>query len=217
MAWIMPCLTCIAPVKTAYNIAKSYNNKPAYSGKVKFYLIDDYADHSCTYLSNWAANNNIGPDILTVFDNAPGGTVIKEDDYGGTGMPHIAIVGGADHRIFFNKHNFDADDPAGIESAIYHALTPASVTTITESQLGTVIFPNPAGNTLSIKYNLDNSAQVSFEIIDIIGKRVFYSSTTSSQGINNETIDIGHLTGGTYFMHIKRDNQKEVLKFNTIK
>jgi len=217
LAWIMPCLTCVAPVKTAYNIAKSYNNKPGYAGKVKFYLIDDVADHNCTYLSNWASNNNIGPDILSVFDNAPGGTVIKEADYGGTGMPHIAIVGGSDHRIFFNKHNADANDPTGIEYAIYSALTPASVTSSTETGSEAVIFPNPANNKLSIKYRIDHTAQVIFEIVDIVGRQLSYLSTTSNRGLNNETIDIGHLTSGTYFIQIKRNDQKEILKFNVVK
>ncbi len=217
LAWIMPCLTCVAPVKTAYNIAKSYNSKPGYAGKVKFYLVDDFADHNCTYLSNWASNNNIGPDILSVFDNAPGGMVIKEDDYGGTGMPHIAIVGGSDHRIFFNKHNADANDPTGIEFAIYSALTPVSVTTTTGAGSETVISPNPANNNLSIKYSADNAAPVIFEIVDIAGRQMSYLSIISGQGVNNETIDIGHLANGTYFMQIKRNDQKEILKFNVIK
>jgi hypothetical protein len=217
LAWVMPCLTCIAPVKTAYNIAKSYNNKPAYAGKVKFYLIDDFADHSCTYLSNWASNNNIGPDILTVFDNAPGGTVIKEDDYGGSGMPHVAIVGGSDHRIFFNKHNDDANDPSGIEYAIFRALTPASVTTANESADETIVFPNPANNKLTIKYSMNNTERVIFEIVDIVGRQVSYTSTTSNPGVNNETIDVGHLTNGTYFLQIKENNHKEILKFSVIK
>lgn len=217
LAWVMPCAACVAPTKTAYSIAKGYNSKPGYAGHVKFYLIDDLGNHNCTYLSNWASNYNIGPDILTVFDNAPGGSVIDEDDYGGTGMPHIAIVGGTDHKIFFNKFNASANDPAGIESALYLALTPASVGGTASAGTKTTVFPNPAQSTLNVAYKAENTGAVVFEIIDITGRRVAHTYETYTPGVNNETIDVGHLANGTYFLLIKGNSAKETLKFNILR
>lgn len=217
LAWIMPCLSCTGPVKTAYNIAKSYNSKPAYAGRVKFYLIDDFGDQNCTYLSNWATNNNIGPDILSVFDNAPGGNIIKEDDYGGTGMPHICIVGGTDHKIFFNKFNSDADDPGGIEYAIFSALTPTSVDDDLMKNPVVELYPNPSSNVINLDYTMNIPNIVTLEIHDVVGKKVFTETKVAHSGKNSREINIDNLLNGTYFIVLKSNDFTKTLRFNITK
>lgn len=217
LAWIMPCLTCVAPVKTAYNIAKAYNAKPEYAGRVKFYLIDDLADQNCSYLANWASNNNIGPANMDVFENAPSGDAIDEDNYGGTGMPHICIVGGTSHKIFFNKFNDAANDPSGIESAIFNALTPASTEDLVKGAVDYNLYPNPARGSLHLDFTLQRDQTVGIDVFDVVGKKVLSDTRSGHAGKNNEVINVNALQPGVYNMHLKTGNAKAILQFTISK
>ena len=107
LTWIMPCGMCDAGAKQAYDAAQSFAT--SHPGKVAYYLIDDFGNTSCAQIATFATSNNIGPANLTMFDNT--GIPIDEDDYGGSGMPHVAVIG-PDHQIYFNKLNGQAADQA---------------------------------------------------------------------------------------------------------
>jgi hypothetical protein len=63
------------------------------------------------------------------------------------------------------------------------------------------LFPNPAQNTLSIKYPGNQLENVTLEILTSLGQLVYTKSI-----ISNETIDISNLSNGLYFVHLKGNN-----------
>ena len=105
-AWVMPCGSCVGPSTTAYNVVQSFATSNP--GQVLFYLADDLGDASCSTLTSWINSNSIGNTAnMTIFSNS--GNVISEANFGGTGMPHIVVMGGTDHKIYFNKKNSQAN------------------------------------------------------------------------------------------------------------
>ncbi len=64
-------------------------------------------------------------------------------------------------------------------------------------------YPNPTNGMTTVKYELENGAQVSFEMIDVTGKKVL-SSTEGNKTAGVHTIDINtdKLNAGIYFYSI---------------
>jgi hypothetical protein len=101
--WVMPCGPCILPSKTAYNIYKSYQT--SHPGKVVYYLCDDLANNTCTEIQAWATTNKFFD--VPVFSDPS----ISMYDYGGPGMPKIAIVAGSNHKVYNTQENtFDTQE-----------------------------------------------------------------------------------------------------------
>jgi len=110
MAWVMPCGTCVADPLATLSIVQSYNS--SHPEQVVFYLVDDYANTSCSGLDAWAVFYGLGG--ATKFSDP----AISMSDYGVDGMPKIVVLGGEDHRVYFNK-NSSID---GVQDAINQAL-----------------------------------------------------------------------------------------------
>ncbi len=80
IAWVMPCGACAIYGKYAYDAAYSF--ALSHPGSVDFYLVDDYANTSCSNLVNWGNSNqmplntdiiiggNIGKNKLTPNEDA---------------------------------------------------------------------------------------------------------------------------------------------------
>ncbi len=62
------------------------------------------------------------------------------------------------------------------------------------------IFPMPASETLTIKWN-DSYANLRFELYDLTGKRVILRTID-----NNETIGVNHLSGGMYLYKLSNND-----------
>jgi hypothetical protein len=147
MVWVMPCGSCINGAKAAYNAAQGFAT--SHPGKVVYYLADDMGDATCADLNSWITSNSIGnTSNMTIFSNA--GNVIKESDFGGSGMPHVAVIGGgAQHKIYFNKMNGAANDQAGITSAITSAIAGSNVEQ-TANVVRFSISPNPSKESITV-------------------------------------------------------------------
>ena len=189
--WVMPCSSCIGPSLTAYNIAQSYATSNP--GVVEFYLIDDVGNTNCTTLSNWANSNSIGPN-MTVFSTSS----IVETNYGGTGMPHIAIVGGSNHQIYFNQFNSAAGDVTGIQNAINSALAALGLKQEMIPQNKISISPNPANDVLVVSAEFQSNGNSIATIFDINGQAVLEDAFQSGEN----RIDILKLPSGIYFLKI---------------
>jgi hypothetical protein len=195
MVWVMPCGSCINGAKAAYNTVQSYASTNP--GKVLLYLADDNGDDNCTALSSWISSNNIGTNITT-FSNA--GNVIKESDFGGSGMPHVAVMAGADHKIYFNKLNAAANDPTGIQNAINSAIAALNVTE-TAGLTAFTVSPNPVAETMNIKCGVAIKEVV---ITDMAGQVVKLQAFTKAQ--MNPVIDMNSIAAGTYIISVTDAN-----------
>lgn len=197
MVWVMPCGACVGGASAAFNAVQSFAS--SHPGKVVYYIADDLGDATCSDLNTWITSSSIG-DIskMTVFGNS--GNVIKESDFGGTGMPHVVVMGGTDHKIYYNKKNGATNDLAGIKGAINAALTPAGISAI-ENAVGFSISPNPVSATFTVNYA---KPVENVKVLSVSGQVIKEANFTG--GAINPSIDLAGVAAGIYSVTIT-DNE----------
>lgn len=188
ITWIMPCAPCISPTVSSFLATTSFDQE-----KVKFLLVDDYANTSCSQLQTWASNYQMGG--VTTFSSPQ----ISMSDYGGDGMPKTVVVGCNSRKVYFNR-NFDQNNSTdGLEEAIGLAVSEcetSSVKTIAVEDRSRV-YPNPSTNN-QITITSVKQKQVSFTIVNVLGEVVMMQENVAS----GSQIDISHLSKGNYFINI---------------
>jgi len=185
IAWVMPCVSCIADPVAAYSITKDYNPE-----KVKYLMVDDYADHDCSVIQTWSENYQMGD--VTKFSNS----AITMSDYGVDGMPKIVVLGCKSHKIFYNENS----SSEGIKEAIDLALEECSNTSIIDNgdvsaeDLKLSIFPNPTHESLTINSQYQEAFPI--KVFNSLGKLVFQRENFHS----TLSIDVSDFTEGLYFL-----------------
>jgi len=208
LVWIMPCGTCINDALGAYNAVQSF--AAANPGKVLYYLIDDLGDAGCSTLSGWATTNGIDVSKITIFSNS--GNTIKESDFGGGGMPHVAIIGGIDHKIYLNILDGSNNETA-FKNAINSAIT-TKVLPLEKKKANISVYPNPAKNNISIHYRLDNEEEIEISVFNTVGTEVTKVHMLQSAGQHQTNVNLNNaLSSGVYFMQLKKEGQTTVVKF----
>jgi hypothetical protein len=190
IAWVMPCVSCIQHPLETYQIVQQYDQE-----KVKFLMVDDYADHDCSDIQTWSENYQMGN--CTKFVN----TAITMSDYGVDGMPKIVVTGCKSHKVFFNKNS----SSTGVKAAIDEAIAECNSTSVSESlelssQLN--LFPNPARQKIYVSID-DQSNLLSITIRNLLGLEVFKLEHHNP----SNPIDISSLAEGIYVTHIISDNR----------
>lgn len=203
LAWVMPCGSCVGPSTTAFNAVQTA--VATHPGKVRFYMADDLGDASCSSLSSWVTSSSIGATTdMTIFSNA--GNVISEADYGGTGMPHIVVMGGSAHKIFFNKKNSASNDPTGITNAINSAIGATAIGEI--NKVPFTIAPNPASNNMTI-----TCARAIEQVVIIAADGTVAKQINYPKGKLNPQVDLSSLAGGIYTIKVQdADNNTGIQK-----
>ena len=185
IAWVMPCVSCISDPVAAYSITQDYN-----PDKVKFFMVDDYADHDCSVIQTWSENYQMG-DVVK-FSNV----AISMSDYGVDGMPKIVVLGCNTHKVFYNENS----SSEGIKDAIDLALEECSNTSIIDYEtypavdLNLTVYPNPVSQELTIdsKYK----EPFSMSIVNAQGKVVYKTDNFFSKAV----IDVSNFSEGVYFL-----------------
>ncbi|MBL7681894.1 MAG: T9SS type A sorting domain-containing protein [Flavipsychrobacter sp.] len=204
LVWVMPCGSCINGAKAAYNAAQSFAT--SHPGKVLYYMADDLGDATCSDLSTWITSNSIGNvSNMTLFSNA--GNVIKESDFGGTGMPHVVVIGGTDHKIYYNKKNSATNDLSGITTAINSAI--AGTTGIAEvvNEISFGVSPNPAQSTITIT---STNAIKKVVVMSMSGQVM--KEETYANGKINPTISLSALATGVYSIKVTDITNKSAVE-----
>lgn len=76
------------------------------------------------------------------------------------------------------------------------------------------LFPNPASEKLTISFDLKNPEDVSFTVLDEIGKtQLLRKKETYAVGKNSSTIDVDKLAPGVYLLKLETQNSIEVKRF----
>jgi len=79
------------------------------------------------------------------------------------------------------------------------------------------LFPNPSNGQINVRYELRNSAEVRIDIFDISGRLIAGNSYGQrSQGLNNETFDLGSVSSGMYFINVSIDDQRYTEKLQIL-
>ena len=196
IAWVMPCGPCATYTLPAYSAVQSFNL--SHPDRVDFYLVDDFANTACPTLVNWGNSNNMP--ISTVFSS----NLISMSDYGSNGMPKVVVLGGTSHSVYYNENdnkiNFN-----GVQSAINNALSSSvNINYKPVNNLSLSVFPNPTNNFLNISHDTNNSDSFIYEIVNVLGETVYYSTQTefSANSINIQNIDVSKLNNGVYFLNL---------------
>ncbi len=191
--WVMPCGSCVAPSKTAYEVVQGYAE--SHPGKVLYYLADDIGDASCSNLSSWIHNNNIGDTLkMTLFSNS--GNLINENDFGGSGMPHTVVIGGKDATLYFNQKNGNANTAQGLQAAINDALGGTAAREV-HAPVSFTMIPNPATSSLSI------TCEVAIEQVTLMtmtGQVI--QQVRFPKGTLNPSITLAGLATGLYLVRL---------------
>lgn len=187
IAWVMPCLTCITDPLAAFAEVQNYSS--SHPDKVRFYMVDDYANTSCSTLSSWAVN--YGMDNCVKFSDPS----ISMSDYGVNGMPKIVVLAGLDHKVYFNENS----SHQGIDVAISQAVNSTEIVESTNSDFELKIYPNPSKNNLNIELNNKVYNEFKFEIINILGESISVSNNPFIVE-NKVNIDISSLKNGVYIL-----------------
>ena len=187
IAWVMPCLTCITDPLAAFAEVQNYSS--SHPDKVRFYMVDDYANTSCSTLSSWAVN--YGMDNCVKFSDPS----ISMSDYGVNGMPKIVVLAGLDHKVYFNENS----SHQGIDVAISQAVNSTEIVESTNSDFELKIYPNPSKNNLNIELSNKVYNEFKFEIINILGESISVSNNPVIDE-NKVNIDISSLKNGVYIL-----------------
>jgi hypothetical protein len=203
--WVMPCISCKNGAKAAYDAVQSFST--SHPGRVLSYLADDLGDASCTTLSGWVTSNSIGATSnMTIFSNA--GNVIDENDFGGTGMPHVVVMGGADHHIYYNQKNSLTNDLTGITNAINSALATTGASELLSKEQFAVS-PNPATNVLRIS---SPKPIIEIAITTVAGQLI--SNQVFEKGTTNASVGVATLAPGLYLVKVvDAEGKSSIQKF----
>jgi hypothetical protein len=202
--WVMPCSACIPASVSAYNIVQSYS-----SSQVVLYLIDDVGNATCSTLNNWANANGIATGT-TVFNNS--GTPINQAYYGGSGMPHVTVVG-PDHQIYFNGLSGAANNPTGITNGINQALLANGITLVENNFFN--LFVVVKSEVINVKYSLNESSNVTLTMFNMMGQNIgIQEPGKQATGEYTADFDLSSVGEGIYFIRLSTENKSQTVKFS---
>lgn len=194
ICWVMPCGACTGPALTDYNVVNSYQTSNP--NTVFLYLVDDYANTSCTSLNSWANTNGISatPNSLRFSNSA-----IDMMDYGSTGMPKTVVIGGPNHTVFYNANN--SVNVTALQNAINSAISATGINAPAAGLSSLNVYPSPARDRIEVKVGMAKSSQVQIQLFGMDGNLV--------REIYNGKLDAGEqtipynsatLSAGTYLL-----------------
>jgi len=75
-----------------------------------------------------------------------------------------------------------------------------------------VVYPNPlrSGQDLKVKYESSKIGRVSFSLFNAEGKRMTNTILSVNEGTNDLSLNVGHLTSGTYYLSTNLSNSKRI-------
>lgn len=204
ITWVMPCGACIGVASSASNTVAGYASSNP--GGVLFYLVDDFANTTCSSLSSWASTNSITPDAT--FSNA----AVKISDYGSYGMQKTVVLGGASHTVYYNV--VGVVNTANMQTAINSALAATGINDTPEIDFQLKAFPNPVADKLSVSYLLKQPDNVKLEVVNMLGEKV-KEITNGKQTAGQHDIMVGteDLNTGVYFLKVSSNDFSQLVKF----
>ncbi len=174
--------------------------------------------NGCSAIEEFTIEEN--PEIFYSIDN-----VTNEMDTAGNGAIEITVSGGSMPFEFDWKNNGVStstdEDPNDLPAGTYVCeITDANgcviiteevivddIVNVLETEWANQIkvFPNPVQDLLYIDFNLNDPLEVSLEIFDIRGVRV-YKQSASTNNYENEVLDLSQLTTGVYTLRISSED-----------
>ncbi|HIA37785.1 MAG TPA: T9SS type A sorting domain-containing protein [Flavobacteriales bacterium] len=181
-----------------------------FPGKVRFYHFGFDDAYLCSQITTWVISNGFNS---TPFDSG----AYQVAYYGGMAMPTVAVVGGPSHEVLFlNNTGFSTSDTGLIANAIrsFYGVPIVGLNGMSTNISHLQLSPNPTEDFVNLKFQLNHSAVLQIDIIDIMGKiRQEVINANYLPGEFNQKIDITSLHRGLYFLRFKSNGKEEYYKF----
>ncbi len=104
-------------------------------------------------------------------------------------------------------------DPLSINALVLHA-APASAQKIESAQMGLQVYPNPSSGALTIRFNLEKTAEVQMELYNGNGQKMAtFSHAQSHAGLNYIEANLSDYPSGFYWITIRSGDFTETRKF----
>ena len=153
------------------------------------------------------SNKQLG--FYRLYTTEPNGTgtqmsYIKNDLSGAAFYTKFDRYNSPTDRYFSNVHYYSATQSDCFE--IYGMFSQTNNRSISEGENGAKLFqnyPNPSNGMTMVKYSLENQANVSFELMDVTGKKVIsLNEGNRSAGTHSIEINTAELNAGIYFYSV---------------
>ena len=207
LCWVMPCSSCIPTTLTTYNVVHSFD--ATYPGRVHLYIVDDYANTSCSSLTSWCTAN--GFTNSTKFSNAS----IKISDYGTAAMPKVVVVGNYTHHVYYNANT--NVNIGLLTTAITSALQDFSVGIKTpESKEITTIktYPNPVNDQVSLAFSIGKSSSLAVSVYNYLGHQAVKTRKYEfDPGEHTISVNTSALENGIYYARFQTESGIKTAKF----
>jgi hypothetical protein len=196
-------MTSCSPCVTAGGVLETMKADllAEFPGMVKSYAFGYSNSYNCTTVNNWVNTNG-----FTSIPSDSGATQVAY--YGGMGMPTIVILGGGvSHTVLGSPYlGFSTSDTTSMATNIRNFLNGTGINENTNALTQLSVFPNPANQEIHVSFNLEKSANVNVEILDLTGRMLYTSlSENTSSGTVNKIITTNTIAEGSYIVRINVD------------
>lgn len=165
----------------------------------------DYVDH---VLVNWAVNADVQVTHFLIESSADGITFSAprtvNAEAGASATHRYSFVDGNPTKGW-NYYRLTAVDLNGTQ----HLLNTMQVMHRGENQLEVTL----EGQNLNVKFTSGLSGPLTLELTDVSGKQVMRTEVNVQRGLNEFTLDLGHLGAGMYAASVNGSDIKEVKRF----
>ena len=111
----------------------------------------------------WANSNGLA------HTNRFSNNAIKMMDYGSDGMPKVVVIGGPDHKVYYNAN--DAVDHVAMQQAINSAISVILGNSENiASSLSLNMVPNPASNDALVSFKLSKASEIRIDLFNEKGQ-----------------------------------------------
>lgn len=185
------CGWCIWASKYLKEVVAPY--EISHPDRVKVYMVGFDNAYTCQQLTDWKKKFNL------VEDGVFAGGSDETNYYGGMGMPTVVVVGGSDHRVFYNNLGFLESDTAAASLAIRTALKTVTAAPAPDDEAAPalLLLPNPAVGEVRVNLasGVSTDADVRFDLLDCTG-RLLTSALPDSAG--GARFSVAQLPSGIY-------------------
>lgn len=208
MEFEMGCYSCVVAALNLESIKQSYD--VSYPGQVKFFLMDYWANHTCSNVQTMINNNALS------YTGFVGCAADKNYYTGSSPMPMIVVTGGPNHTVYYKSLSYDTIDNTAIISAINQALSDiaANVYNVNNTSFSVSLASNPAFKEVFLNITSPGNQKLSAEVYNVLGERVLTQKIELiNKGFNQVKLELPELKDGVYFVKYQSGNITKSLKF----
>lgn len=171
-------------------------------------------EYSHDYGATWQRLGNFGDPQWYNYNTCSGLGAGTQPNFGGTGPGWVLqqhdvrfhTPGPVIIRLRFGSNGSIQTEGWAVDDICFSRIPPCAVGI--DELTGTGLFledayPNPAGTTTTIGYNLPENGEVTLVLRDVLGNEVLTSQSNQSQGYNSWTVDVSGLADGVYFYEVQ--------------